>query len=213
MSLVVKTRRKALKDIHIALVTKNDASNYATETPIKLGRSISVKETVKKNVEKTYSDDGVEEVIESYVSTEIEFDVNKLSPEDKSMVRGALYENGFLVYNKDDKTPEVAIGWRAKNTNGKYEFIWHYCGKFNEGWTENFETEQEKVKTQTSKMKGTFYARDKDGSYKIEVDETYLLDEHKDAKSAIENWFSKVPELVKTTKSQEESLSEVKEKQ
>lgn len=213
MSLVVKTRRKALKDIHIALVTKNDASNYATETPIKLGRSISVKETVKKNVEKTYSDDGVEEVIESYVSTEIEFDVNKLSPEDKSMVRGALYENGFLVYNKDDKTPEVAIGWRSKNTNGKYEFIWHYCGKFNEGWTENFETEQEKVKTQTSKMKGTFYARDKDGNYKIEVDETYLLDEHKDAKSAIENWFSKVPELVKSTKSQEESLSEVKEKQ
>nr|DAZ22194.1 MAG TPA: major tail protein [Caudoviricetes sp.] len=213
MSLVVKTRRKALKDIHIALVTKNDASNYATETPIKLGRSISVKETVKKNVEKTYSDDGVEEVIESYVSTEIEFDVNKLSPEDKSMVRGALYENGFLVYNKDDKTPEVAIGWRSKNTNGKYEFIWHYCGKFNEGWTENFETEQEKVKTQTSKMKGTFYARDKDGNYKIEVDETYLLDEHKDAKSAIENWFSKVPELVKATKSQEESLSEVKEKQ
>lgn len=213
MSLVVKTRRKALKDIHIALVTKNDASNYATETPIKLGRSISVKETVKKNVEKTYSDDGVEEVIESYVSTEIEFDVNKLSPEDKSMVRGALYENGFLVYNKDYKTPEVAIGWRAKNTNGKYEFIWHYCGKFNEGWTENFETEQEKVKTQTSKMKGTFYARDKDGNYKIEVDETYLLDEHKDAKSAIENWFSKVPELVKATKSQEESLSEVKEKQ
>lgn len=213
MSLVVKTRRKALKDIHIALVTKNDALNYATETPIKLGRSISVKETVKKNVEKTYSDDGVEEVIESYVSTEIEFDVNKLSPEDKSMVRGALYENGFLVYNKDDKTPEVAIGWRSKNTNGKYEFIWHYCGKFNEGWTENFETEQEKVKTQTSKMKGTFYARDKDGNYKIEVDETYLLDEHKDAKSAIENWFSKVPELVKATKSQEESLSEVKEKQ
>ena len=62
-------------------------------------------------------------------------------------------------------------------------------------------------------MKGTFYARDKDGNYKIEVDETYLLDEHKDAKSAIENWFSKVPELVKATKSQEESLSEVKEKQ
>ncbi|MDU5108786.1 major tail protein, partial [Clostridium sp.] len=63
MSLVVKTRRKALKDIHIALVTKNDSLNYSTETPIKLGRSISVKETVKKNVEKTYSDDGVEEVI------------------------------------------------------------------------------------------------------------------------------------------------------
>lgn len=213
MSLVVNTRRKALRDIHIALVTKNDALNYATGDPIKLGRSISVKETVKKNVEKTYSDDGVEEVIERYISTEIEFEVNKLSPNDKSMVRGALYENGFLVYNKDDKTPEVAIGWRAKNTNGKYEFIWHYCGKFNDGWTENFETEGEKVKTQTPKMKGTFYPRAKDGDYKIEVDETYLLDEHKDAKDAIENWFSKVPELVKSVKAKEEVPSEVKQNQ
>lgn len=191
---VLKTRRKALKDIFIAVVKENSATNYSIETPTKLGRSISAKVTAKKNVEKTYSDDNVEEVIESDGGMEIEFDVNKLSPEQKAILRGATYKNGMLVYNKDDQAKEVAIGWRAKNTNGKYEFVWNYCGKFNGGWSEDYETEQEKVKTQTAKMKGTFYPREKDGNIGVEVDESYLIDSNTGAKEAITNWFSKVPE-------------------
>lgn len=193
---VLKTRRKALKDIYIALVSKNDATGYTADTPIKLGRAISAKVTVKKNIEKTRSDDSVEEVIESDEGTEIEFDVNKLSPEQKAILRGATYKNGMLVYNKDDKAKEIAIGWRARNTNGKYEFVWHYCGKFNSGWSEDYETEQDKIKTQTAKMKGTFYAREKDGNSCIEVDESYLLEEHSSAKNAIEAWFTQVPEPI-----------------
>ena len=193
---VLKTRRKALKDIYIALVTKNSAIEYATETPTKLGRSISAKVTFKKNVDKTRSDDSVEEVIESDEGIEIEFDVNKLSPEQKAILRGATYKNGMLVYNKDDQAKEVAIGWRARNTNGKYEFVWYYCGKFNGGWSEDYETEQDKIKTQTAKMKGTFYSREKDGNSCVEVDESYLLEEHTSAKSAIQNWFGQVQEPI-----------------
>lgn len=195
---VIKTRRKALRDIYVAVVTKNDSTSYETGTPTKVGRSISVTETVKKNIEKTYSDDGVEEVIESDGGKEIEIDVNKLSMEQKSIFRGATYKNGMLVYNKDDIAKEVAIGWRAKNTNGKYEFVWNYCGKFNGGWTENYETEQDKIKTQTQKMKGTFYAREKDGNISVEVDENYLLEENASAKAAIQSWFSKVPEPLES---------------
>lgn len=193
---VLKTRRKALKDIYIAVVTKNDATGYTADTPIKLGRAISAKVTVKKNVDKTRSDDSVEEVIESDEGTEIEFDVNKLSMEQKAILRGATLKNGMLIYNKDDRAKEVAIGWRARNTNGKYEFVWHYCGKFNGGWTEDYETEQDKIKTQTAKMKGTFYAREKDGNTHVEVDESYLIESNSDAKSAIQAWFTKVPEPV-----------------
>lgn len=191
---VLKTRRKALKDIYIAVVTKNDSTGYTAETPIKLGRAISAKVTVKKSVEKTRSDDSVEEVIESDEGTEIEFDVNKLSMEQKAILRGAKLINGMLVYNKDDQAKEVAIGWRARNTNGKYEFVWHYCGKFNGGWTEDYETEQDKIKTQTAKMKGTFYAREKDGNSSVEVDESYLIESNSDASSAIKSWFTQVPE-------------------
>ncbi|MDK0934313.1 phage tail protein [Clostridium perfringens] len=193
---VLKTRRKALKDIYIAIVTKNDATGYTADTPTKLGRAISAKVTVKKSTETTRSDDSIEEIIENSEGTEIEFDVNKLSMEQKAILRGATYKNGMLVYNKDDQAKEVAIGWRARNTNGKYEFVWYYAGKFNGGWSEDYETEQDKIKTQTAKMKGTFYSREKDGNSCVEVDESYLLEEHTSAKSAIQNWFGQVQEPI-----------------
>ena len=194
----VKTRRMGCKDIYVALVTENTATSYKTATPIKLGRSIGAKVTIKTNVEKTYSDDAVEEVFETFESAEIEVESNKLSPEQKALVRGATYKNGFLVNNTNDKAAEIAIGWRARQTNGKYEFVWYYCGKFNQGFTEEYDTKADKTKTQTAKLKGTFYGRELDGKYNTEVDETYLIEEHKDAKEAIKDWFSKVQEPVET---------------
>ncbi|HBC2028662.1 TPA: phage tail protein [Clostridium perfringens] len=194
MPEVVNTRRCGCKDIYIAIVNKNTATEYATATPIKLGRALNAKVTTKKTVESTESDDTIEETFESFDSIEIEFDVNKLSPEQKAILRGATYEDGFLINNVDDQAKEVAIGWRARQTNGKYEFVWYYCGKFNSGWDDQYETNGKKPKTQTDKMKGTFYGRQKDGNTSIEVDETFLLESHNDAKSAITDWFSKVQE-------------------
>ncbi|AAL96781.1 major tail protein [Clostridium perfringens] len=194
MPEVVNTRRCGCKDIYIAIVNKNTATEYATATPIKLGRALNAKVTTKKTVESTESDDTIEETFESFDSIEIEFDVNKLSPEQKAILRGATYEDGFLINNVDDQAKEVAIGWRARQTNGKYEFVWYYCGKFNSGWDDQYETNGKKPKTQTDKMKGTFYGRQKDGNTSIEVDETFLLESHNDAKSSITNWFSKVQE-------------------
>lgn len=194
MPEVVNTRRCGCKDICIAIVNKNTATEYATATPIKLGRALNAKVTTKKTVESTESDDTIEETFESFDSIEIEFDVNKLSPEQKAILRGATYEDGFLINNVDDQAKEVAIGWRARQTNGKYEFVWYYCGKFNSGWDDQYETNGKKPKTQTDKMKGTFYGRQKDGNTSIEVDETFLLESHNDAKSAITDWFSKVQE-------------------
>ena len=194
--VVVNTRRMGLRDIYVAKVTENTPTKYTTETPIKLGRAISAKVTVKKSIEKIYSDDNIEEIIESFESAELEIENNKLSPEQKALLRGATYENGFLVNNANDKAAEIAIGWRAKQTNGKYEFVWYYCGKFNQGQTEDYDTNGDKTKTQTSKLKGTFYQRQKDENYNIEVDESYLATEETEAKEAIKSWFSKVQELV-----------------
>jgi phi13 family phage major tail protein len=194
---VVNTRRMGLRDIYIALVTENTTENYTAETPIKLGRAIAAKVTVKKTIEKTYSDDNIEEIIENFESADIEIESNKLSPEQKALIRGAKYENGFLINNANDKATEIAIGWRAKQTNGKYEFVWYYCGKFNEGQTEEYDSNGDKTKTQTAKLKGTFYQRQKDENYNVEVDESYLTADETEAKEVIKSWFSEVQEPAK----------------
>lgn len=193
---VVNTRRMGLRDIYIAKVTANTTETYTTDTPIKLGRAIAAKVTVKKTVEKIYSDDNIEEIIENFESADIEIENNKLTPQQKALIRGAQYDNGFLVNSANDKAAEIAIGWRAKQTNGKYEFVWYYCGKFNEGQTEEYDTNGDKTKTQTAKLKGTFYQRQKDENYNVEVDESYLTLEETEAKEAIASWFSKVQEPV-----------------
>ena len=191
---IVRSRTKSFRDLHVALVTENTATGYTTETPVKLARAIKGKVSDKFSTEKIYSDDGVEEVTESYEGTDVEFEVNSLAPQDKALVFGHLYENGFLTKNKDDKAPEVAVGYRAKKMNGKYEFSWLYVGTFGQGYDDNYETEADKVTTQTATLKGSFYERAIDGNIQIQVDESNLLAENADAKTAIENWFAKVQE-------------------
>lgn len=195
--VIVKSRRMGLRDISVAKVTTNTPTEYTTGQVKKLARSISAKVTEKKKTEKIYSDEGTEEVIEILESVEVEIEVNDLPPEDEALLKGCIFENGFLVDNQDDTANEIALGWRAKRTDKKYEFVWLYCGKFAEGATETYETIEEKLKTQTPKLKGTFYPREKDGDWRIRVNESYLLEEHSDAKTAIADWFSKVQEKVK----------------
>lgn len=195
MSEVIKSsRRMGLRDIYVAKVSKNDTSGYSATEIAKLARSISAKVTEKKKVEKLYSDDGIEQIIEMLESIEVEIELNDLSPEQEALLKGCTYKNGFLVDNQDDMANEVALGWRSKRTDKKYEFVWLYAGKFCEGGTENYETNQDKLKTQTPKLKGTFYPREKDGNWRVRVNESYLTEEYSDAKTAIQDWFSKVQE-------------------
>ena len=78
---VVRSRRRGLKDIYAALITQNDANGYITATPVKLGKAISAKVSDKFSVEKLFSDDGVEEIVESYEGSNIEINLNTLAPQ------------------------------------------------------------------------------------------------------------------------------------
>lgn len=192
---IVRSRTKSFRDIHVAHVTKNTETEYAADTPTKLARAITGKISDKFESEKIYSDDSVEDTNMTYTGTEVEFEVNALAPQDKSRVFGHLYKNGYLVKNKNDKAPEVAVGWRAKKLNGKYEFCWMYAGRFDQGMEDNYETEGASPKTQTATLKGNFYERQMDGNYKIEVDEGNLLEADTSAATAIKKWFETVQEL------------------
>lgn len=194
---IVRSRYCGLRDIYVALLTQNTQTAYSTETPVKLARAIKSKISDKWSVEKVYSDDGTEDSITSYEGTEVELEIATLAPQDRAILFGQLYENGFLVKSKDDIAPEIALGFRSKRRNGKYEFTWLYCGKFGQGVDDEFETQAEKVAVKSNTIKGDFYDRQKDGLYQIVVDESNLLASNTDAKTAIADWFSKVQEKEK----------------
>ena len=191
---IVRSRHISFRDIHIATVTKNDEKEYATEKPTKLARAISGTITDNFTSEKIYSDDTVEDVNMSYQGTTVELEVNSLAPQDRRDVYGHMYEKGYLVKNKDDKAPEVALGYRSKMLNGKYEFVWLYCGRFAQGSEKRYQTQAAETTTQTNTLRGDFYERQMDGNYHISVDEANLLEEHTEAKAAIAAWFEQVQE-------------------
>ena len=196
---VVRSRTISFRDIHIAKVTTNTETEYTAEAPEKLARAISGTITDNYTTEKIYSDDTVEDVNMHYDGTEVELEVNSLAPQDKALVYGHLYQKGYLVKSKDDKAPEVALGWRAKKLNGKYEFKWLYCGTFGESREDTYATESDERETQTATLTGTFYERQLDGRYECSVDESNLATEDTDAKAAIASWFEEVQELPEET--------------
>lgn len=203
---ITRSRLVGLKDICVAEVTTNDDSVYAADTPVRLAKAISatVKDTF--SVEYTYSDDEVEDTVETYEKTEIEIEVNRLAPGDYALLFDTLYKHGFLAKAEGDKAKEVALGFRAKQGNGKYEFCWYYCGKA-EHPDVTYETVKDKKTAQTLKITFTFYARKKEDIiegerkklYALIVDESNLMEENKTAKEAIAEWFSEVQEYTPVT--------------
>mgnify|MGYP000820261332 CR=1 FL=1 len=187
-------RPVSARDVHIAKVIQDDYNEYVADKPVKLARTIKIKASDKVSIEKIYSDDGVEDIVSNYEGSELELELNTLSPYERSMLFGMLYKDGYLIHSKNDVPPQLALGYRSKRLGGKYRFVWYYVGVFGEGLEETLETMEDKLKTQTVTIKGTFYERKKDDRYKNEVDEAFLLAENVSAAEAIKNWFGEVQE-------------------
>jgi phi13 family phage major tail protein len=203
---VVRHRYCGLRDVYVAKVTQNDTEGYTAGTPVKMARAIKAKISDKFTSEKLYSDDGVEGMLQAYEGTDVELEVNTLAAADRAAFFGQAYLNGFLLKSAEDEAPEVALGYRVRRLNGKFDFVWMYCGRFAQGNEENYETEAASKTAQTNTVKGEFYQREKmdkvEGKdvhlYEVRVDESNLATEDTGAAAAIKAWFGKVQEYAAT---------------
>lgn len=181
-------RQIGLRDIHIALLTKDDDTGATYDTPIKLERAISAKISPKLNSDNIYSDDSMEDIITCFESVDVEIEVNQLLLESRAKLQGAKVVKGVLIENKDNLAPTLALGFKSKKNNGKYRYVWLLKGKF-ELVTDEYETEAEKPKAQSAKLKGTFYSREFDSNYRFIADE----DAQGVDSTIISGWFTAVP--------------------
>lgn len=191
-------RRIGLKDIYVSKVTADDATTYTADTPVKLCRAISATVTPNTNTEIIYSDDAAEDVINNFTSYDVEIEGDQLSPEMRELLFGHTFNLGMETDNVNDVSNTVALGYRAKKTDGKYEFVWLYAGKFQDVEDTN-ETIADSITSQSVTVSGTFYGRKKDGNTRVRVDESFLLAGDTEAATAITNWFSIVQEPLTET--------------
>lgn len=208
----VRSRRCGLRDIYLAKVTKNAADGYTAGTPFKFARAIKAKITDNYNSEKIFSDDSTEDIVGTYQGTTIELEINTLAPQDRAALWDRLYAAGYLIEAAEDTPPELALGFRTRQLNGKYEFVWYYCGKFDQGQDEEYNTIEDKKNAVTSTIKASFYERAKTDSLpnattnkieekhlvRVRVDESNLAADATQAAAAIKAWFAQVQEYPGT---------------
>lgn len=189
-------RQIGLQDISIAIL-KSDTTNGATYDAVeKLERSVSAKITPKSNSENLYSDDSIEDVAVNFSEVSVEIELNQLSMASRAKLLGSKIVNGILVENKDDVTtsPYTALIFKSKKLNGKYRYVCLYKGKW-ELVEDDYNSQEDKIKTSTAKIKGTFMARTYDGNYRLMADS----DDTGVVVADLEAWFTTVPSVPTTT--------------
>jgi phi13 family phage major tail protein len=183
-------RAIGLKDISIAVLEQDDKDGVKYGAVEKLERSVSAKITPKSNSENLYSDDSIEDVAVNFSQVDVEIEVNQLSIPSRAKIFNSKVVNGILIENSDDVTtaPYMALIFKSKKLNGSYRYVCLYKGKW-ELVEDDYNTEEDKIKTSTAKIKGTFMARTFDNVYKVMADGDDPTTNVQD----LEKWFVAVP--------------------
>jgi len=164
------SRQIGLKDVYFAKLTKDDDTGVTYSIPAKVAGAINAKISPKTSSEKIYSDDSVEEIINTFDSIDVEVEVNALDLTSRALLQGITTANGELLETTSDIAPEGALLFRSKKSNGKYRYVALYKGKF-ELVEDEYATQADKIESKTPKLKGSFYARNHDGAWRFTLDE------------------------------------------
>lgn len=184
-----------LDKLYYAIITEGTGGVETYGTPKVLAKAISA-ELAPQIAEATlYADDGAAENVKEFTSATFTLGVDDLASDVMADLLGVTVDqNGVVVSTPDDAAPYVAVGFRAKRSNGKYQYFWLYRVKF--GVPNNtLATKGESITFNTPSIVGTVMRRNKaDGNgghpWKVDVVEGATgVDQ-----TVVDGWYSAVYE-------------------
>lgn len=183
------TVRIGFADLHAALITKDDETGLAYETPFKIAPAVSASLSPKVSSDAFYADD-IAMISTNVLSTvEVEIETADISSENIAKLLGAKIDAaGAVVESATDTAPELALLWRSKKSNGKYVYYQLCKGTFGIDKDE-YKTTEDKINYQTSKLKGTFIPTIHNGMWRVKLDEE---SSESGAAAAVKAWFTTV---------------------
>jgi phi13 family phage major tail protein len=164
-------------------------------TPVMLAKAISAELSVEIAEATLWADDGAAELVKEFKNGKLTLGVDNIGRGAAVALTGAVADsNGVLVSSSEDGGDPVAIGFRAKKSNGKYRYIWLYRVKFAVP-SASLATKGDSIAFSTPSIEGTVMRRNKvDGRdrhpWKCEVDE----DDAGVSADTISGWYSQVYE-------------------
>lgn len=184
-----------LDKLYYASITEDASGNETYGTPTQLAKAISADLSIELAEATLYADDGASEVIKEFKSGTLSLGVDDIGATAAAALTGVTVDsNNVIISASEDGGDPVAIGFRAKKSNGNYRYYWLYRVKFGIPAT-NLATKGDSITFSTPTIEGTVYRRNKvDGAgkhpWKAEVTEgdTGVSTE------TISSWYSAVYE-------------------
>ena len=181
--------------LHFAKITEDEEGNETYGTPEKLAKAISADLSVELVEAILYADDGIAEIVKEFGNGTLSLGIDDIGSAVASTLTGATIDsNGVVISASEDGGEPVAIGFRAKKTNGKYKYFWLYKVKFGIPAT-NLATKGESITFSTPTIEGTIMRRNKvDGRYKHPWKAEVTEGDTKVSAETITNWYKSVYE-------------------
>ena len=187
-----------LDKLHLAEITEDEQGNETYGTPTVFAKAISADLSIELNEATLYADDGQSEVVKEFKGGAISLGVDDIGHQIAAKLIGAtLDKNGVLVSGSEDKAKPVAIGFRAKKSNGKYKYYWLYRVLFGVPAT-NLATKGDSISFSTPTIEGTIMRRNKVDSKGIHPWKAEVT-ENDTNKSVVDDWYNSVYEPTYTT--------------
>lgn len=183
-----------LDKLYYAKITEDADGNEAYASPVQMAKAMTADLSVELAEATLYADDGAAEIVKEFKSGTLSLGVDALGGSVASDLTGAVIDsNGVVISTAEDSGTPVAVGFRAKKSNGKYRYFWLYRVKFGIPATA-LATKGDSITFSTPTIEGTIMRRNKvDGSgkhpWKAEVTEGEVLDP-----DVITSWYDTVYE-------------------
>ena len=184
-----------LDRLYYSKITENTAGDEAYGTPQMLAKAISADLEIELNEATLFADDSAAEVVKEFKSGKLSLGINDIGAAVAGDLVGAVIDDNGVVISQGEGMPSpVAVGFRAKKSNGKYRYFWIYRVIFGIPAT-NLATKGDSISFNTPTVEGTILRRNKlDGQgkhpWKAEVNE----DDASVLPATITGWYTAVYE-------------------
>ena len=184
--------------LYFAPITEDENGDETYGTPAKLAKAMTADLSVELAEATLYADDGASEIVKEFKSGTLSLGIDDIGNSIASVLTGATIDsNNVVISASEDGGNPVAIGFRAKKSNGKYRYFWLYRVKFGIPST-SLATKGDSITFSTPTIEGTVLRRNKpDGSGKHPWKAEAL--EGDVTAATITNWYKEVYEPTYTT--------------
>lgn len=150
-----------LDKLYYAPITEGENEEETYGTPVQLAKAISAELSVELAEATLYADDGASEIIKEFKSGTLSLGVDDIGTATAAALTGVSVDNNNVVISSsEDGGNPVAVGFRARKSNGKYRYYWLYRVKFGVPAT-NLATKGDSITFSTPTIEGTVLRRNK----------------------------------------------------